>query len=114
MAAARTSFAERDRIQSGLSDGVFVIETGIKGGTMHTVRFCRDQKRPLACVAHPEKLLTEEKTRGNQQMIADGSATPVPDGPSLLAFSNGSVSAPSRESLTLRLQRAAGAGVVGF
>ncbi len=86
MAAARTSFAERDRIQSGLSDGVFVIETGIKGGTMHTVRFCRDQKRPLACVAHPEKLLTEEKTRGNQQMIADGWATPVPDGPALLAF----------------------------
>ena len=104
MAAARTSFAERDRIQSGLSDGVFVIETGIKGGTMHTVRFCRDQKRPLACVAHPEKLLTEEKTRGNQQMIADGWAAPVPDGPTLLAFLNGSVSAPSRKSLTHRLR----------
>lgn len=34
----RNCFVNRDRIQSGLSFGVFVIETGIKGGTMHTVR----------------------------------------------------------------------------
>jgi DNA processing protein len=86
MAPARTAFAERDRIQSGLSDGVFVIETDIKGGTMHTVRFSRDQQRPLACVAHPDKWLSEDKTRGNQQMIADGWATPIPDGPALLEF----------------------------
>jgi DNA processing protein len=86
MAPARTAFAERDRIQSGLSDGVFVIETDIKGGTMHTVRFSRDQQRPLACVAHPDKWLREDKTRGNQQMIAEGWAMPIPDGPALLEF----------------------------
>lgn len=86
MAPARTAFAERDRIQSGLSDGVFVIETDVKGGTMHTVRFARDQKRPLACVAHPDKYLGEHKTRGNQQMISDGWATPIPDGDALLEF----------------------------
>ena len=85
-AAARTAFAERDRIQSGLSDGVFVIETDVKGGTMHTVRFSREQRRPLACVSHPEKWLSEDKTKGNQMMIADGWATPIPDGPALLAF----------------------------
>jgi DNA processing protein len=89
MAAARTAFAERDRIQSGLSDGVFVIETDVKGGTMHTVRFSREQKRPLACVAHPHKWLSEEKTKGNQKMIADQWATPIPDGPALLAFLKG-------------------------
>lgn len=79
-AAARTAFAERDRIQSGLSDGVFVIETDVKGGTMHTVRFSRDQRRPLACVSHPDKWRSEDKTKGNQKMIADGWATPIPDG----------------------------------
>lgn len=100
-AAARTAFAERDRIQSGLSDGVFVIETDVKGGTMHTVRFSREQRRPLACVAHPDKWLSEEKTKGNQKMIADGWATPVPDGPALLSFLaliGGTGSAPSRKS----------------
>jgi DNA processing protein len=86
MAAARTAFAERDRIQSGLSDGVFVIETDVKGGTMHTVRFARDQRRALACVSHPEKWRTEDKTKGNQMMIAEGWAMPVPDGPALLEF----------------------------
>lgn len=85
-AAARTAFAERDRIQSGLSDGVFVIETDVKGGTMHTVRFSREQRRPLACVSHPNKWLSEDKTKGNQKIIADGWATPIPDGPALLSF----------------------------
>jgi DNA processing protein len=82
----RTAFAERDRIQSGLADGVLVIETDVKGGTMHTVRFSRDQHRPLACVAHPENWLIEEKTRGNQKLIRDGWAVSVPDAPALLAF----------------------------
>lgn len=82
----RASFAERDRIQSGLSDGVLVIETDVKGGTMHTVRFSRDQGRPLACIDHPEKWLGEEKTKGNQTLIKDGWATPIPDGDALARF----------------------------
>jgi DNA processing protein len=85
-AAARPAFAQRDRIQSGLSDGVFVIETDVKGGTMHTVRFAREQRRPLACVSHPDKWLSEDKTRGNQKLIAEGWATPIADGPALLTF----------------------------
>jgi DNA processing protein len=86
MAPARAAFAERDRIQSGLSEGVLVIETDTIGGTMHTVRFCRDQRRRLACIAHPQKWLTEEKTRGNQKLIADRWAFPVPDNDALLNF----------------------------
>lgn len=85
----RTAFAERDRIQSGLSDGVLVIETDVKGGTMHTVRFARDQGRALACIDHPEQWLKDEKTRGNQKLIADCWAQPIPDGDALLAFLSG-------------------------
>ena len=82
----RTAFAERDRIQSGLSDGVLVIETDIKGGTMHTVRFARDQHRPLACIEHPMKWRLEEKTRGNQKLIADRIAVAIPDRTALVKF----------------------------
>jgi DNA processing protein len=39
--AQRHYFVERDRIQAGLSDAVLVIETGIDGGSMHTVRFAQ-------------------------------------------------------------------------
>jgi DNA processing protein len=85
-APARTAFPERDRIQSGLAGGVLVIETGEKGGTMHTVRAARAQHRLLACIAHPEKWQGEEKTRGNQKLIADRWATPIPDKQALTTF----------------------------
>ena len=62
-------FVERDRIQAGLSLGVLVIETGIQGGTMHTVKFCLDYRRILACLNHPEKYRKQEKVLGNQSLI---------------------------------------------
>jgi DNA processing protein len=83
---ARTAFAERDRIQSGLAGGVLVIETDEKGGTMHTVRAARAQHRLLGCIAHPDKWLGDEKTRGNQKLIADRWAAPIPDRQALLTF----------------------------
>lgn len=82
----RTAFAERDRIQSGLCDGVLVIETDVKGGTMHTVRFAQRQKRAIACIEHPSKWRHEDKTRGNQALIADRSAHAIPDGAALREF----------------------------
>lgn len=45
----------RDRLQSGLAAAVVVAQTGVKGGTMHTVRFAAEQGRPLFCpVPHGE------------------------------------------------------------
>lgn len=82
----RTAFAERDRIQSGLSDAVLVVETDVKGGTMHTVRFCREQKRLLACIDHPDKWKDEDKTKGNQMMIAQRWAHGICDGVALTQF----------------------------
>ena len=99
MTPMRTAFAERDSIQSGLSDAVLVIETDVKGGTMHTVRFSREQKRALACIDHPESWRHEPKTQGNQMLIADEWAVPIPDGDALLAFLN-SVKAFEKEKRT--------------
>lgn len=70
----RSYFVERDRIQSGLSLGVLVIETGIKGGTMHTVGFCEKQKRILIVMKHPPNLLDPTKQSGNTQLITDNRA----------------------------------------
>lgn len=39
----------RDRIQSGLSAAVLVAQSGVKSGTMHTVRFAAAQGRALFC-----------------------------------------------------------------
>ncbi|MDR1108285.1 MAG: DNA-protecting protein DprA [Spirochaetaceae bacterium] len=46
----RNYFVARDRLQSGLGRGLCVIETGLSGGTMHTVRFAEKQGRPIGCV----------------------------------------------------------------
>ena len=40
-------FVKRDRLQSAYSLGVVPVETSINGGTMHTVRYARDQGRLL-------------------------------------------------------------------
>lgn len=39
----------RNRLQSGMSALVVVVETGIKGGTPHTARFALEQNRPIFC-----------------------------------------------------------------
>ena len=84
----RWSFAERDRIQSGLADAVLVIETDVVGGTMHTVGYARRQKRPLACIVHPKAYRHEPKTRGNQKLRREG-VVPVPNGDALGDFLEG-------------------------
>ena len=77
-------YVERDRLQSGLSDGVIVIETDVKGGTMHTVGYSLEEKRVLSCLQHPENMLAEKKTRGNQKLIHEGKAIPIKDTNDLL------------------------------
>lgn len=67
-------FVERDRLQSGLSAAVIIVETDVKGGTMHTARFCLEQRRLLGCLVHPPKFAEHPKARGNQQLIAEEKA----------------------------------------
>jgi DNA processing protein len=77
-----TFFVERDRLQAALSQAVVVIETGLTGGTMHTVRFARAVKVPLH-VAFPEGVdpasVTQvsdlaEPQQGTWQLLRDGAA----------------------------------------
>ncbi len=80
---SKWAFAYRDRIQSGLSDRVLVIETDVKGGTMHTVRYAKEQERPLGCIDLP--------ARGNRKLIGEETATSIYDEESLSYFLTGSV-----------------------
>lgn len=69
-------FIERDRIQAGLSDAIIVVETDIKGGTMHTVNYAFSYNRIVSAYNHPEKYLNE-KSNGNQFLIKQKSAFPI-------------------------------------
>jgi DNA processing protein len=45
----RSSFVQRDRIQSGISVAVVPVQTDVEGGTMHTVRYAEQQGRLVLC-----------------------------------------------------------------
>lgn len=67
-------FIERDRLQSGLSDGVIIVETGIKGGTMHTVGYARDQGKKIGCISHPADYERNAEIQGNRHLIETNAA----------------------------------------
>lgn len=54
----------RNRLITGLSAAVIVVETGDPGGAMHAARFAKSQLRPIYTFNYP--------AAGNQRLIADG------------------------------------------
>ena len=61
-------YVRRDRLQSGLSDGVLIVEAEEQSGTMHTVEFAQNQYKRLACYYH--KLV--ELSSGNRKLEEAG------------------------------------------
>lgn len=72
-------FVERDRIQAGISAGLFVIETGIQGGTMHTVRFAKEMQRETACLySHLKDGASNVPSfQGNRLLVESGGARQI-------------------------------------
>jgi DNA processing protein len=62
----RASFVQRNRLQTALAAGVFVAQTGIAGGTMHTARHAAAQGRPLFC---PRPHGAHEKNEGLRVLL---------------------------------------------
>lgn len=63
-------YVERDRLQSGISQGVIIIEANKESGTMHTATYAINQYKRLACYYH--KLL--ELSSGNKYLEDMGKA----------------------------------------
>jgi len=74
----RGLFVSRDRLQSGLSLAVFPIETDVKGGTMHTIGFAKEQNRLLYApdLTQIPYDIDYNKISGIKKIIDDGTATP--------------------------------------
>ena len=62
------NFIDRDKIQSGLSLGVFVVESKIDGGTMHTANFCQKHERLLIVLNNLNSELNSYFS-GNQELL---------------------------------------------
>lgn len=72
------SLVSRNRLQTGLSDALVVCQTGLTGGSLHTVRFAAEQGRPI-WVAEPRT--DSEASEGNLALID----RPARELPALLA-----------------------------
>lgn len=66
----------RDRLQAGLAMATLVIQTGIKGGTMHAAMSCVNSGKPLFVIKYAdEKTDSDEKTQGNHMLVKKVGAT---------------------------------------
>lgn len=74
--AMRHHFPRRNRIVSGLSRGVLVMQSGSTGGSMITVRCALDQDRDTFALPHP---VDSPQGRGCNELIARGEARLVLD-----------------------------------
>ena len=82
--ARRHYFVERDRIQAGLADAILVIESGINGGAMHTVRFAREAGVPVWVTlpggdGTPSYDELPESQQGTWELLRSRKATRVTD-----------------------------------
>lgn len=75
--AFKSNFVERDRIESGLSAGVIVVETDVVGGTMHTVDFAITQNRIVAAYKHSVRYNEAKQAQGNIELINTNRAIPL-------------------------------------
>ncbi len=76
-------YVDRDRIQSGLSCGVVLVEAMTGSGSMHTIGFAETQRRPIACVEYtsPEPMGT-----ANEELLKNARATAVRTPEEVLAW----------------------------
>lgn len=78
----------RDRLQAGLSFATVVIQTGIKGGTMHAVNATLASNKPLFAVEYRSPAdYSHEKVQGNTMLISKKGAIPLRSNELEVAFS---------------------------
>ena len=71
----RYGLVARDRLQAGLSKATIVVQTGVKGGTLHAVNATLASDKPLFAVEYRNPVDTHhEKVQGNIMLIRDKGA----------------------------------------
>ena len=74
----RYGLVSRDRLQAGLAHATIVVQTGIKGGTMHAVNATIASRKPLFVVEYRNSVdNSHEKVQGNLMLVREKGAFPL-------------------------------------
>lgn len=69
----RYNLVARDRLQAGLANATLVVQTGLKGGTMHAARTTFEMGKPLFVMKFKNEATNQhEKCQGNVWLAAQG------------------------------------------
>ena len=63
---------QRNRLQSGLTNGIFVVATSTRGGTLHTIKYSVNQNDKVTFIWHPssvEEYHQIDELKGNHSLI---------------------------------------------
>lgn len=91
----RYAFVARDRLQAGLSHATLVIQTGVKGGTMHAVNATLSSNKPLLTVKYKyNEDLMDDKVQGNEKLIRERKAIALGNNnlEEVISYINGEIS----------------------
>ena len=72
----RNYLVSRDRLQAALADATIVIQTGIKGGTMHAVNATLAAGKRVYSVEY-KVVIPEGRDTGNKWLVKEGNALPI-------------------------------------
>lgn len=72
----RNYLVNRDRLQAALADATIVIQTGIKGGTMHAVNATLAAGKRVYAVEY-KVFIPDGRDSGNRWLVSEGKATPL-------------------------------------
>ena len=72
----RNYLVSRDRLQAALADATLVIQTGVKGGTMHAVNATLAAGKKVYAVEY-NQFIPDDRDTGNKWLISNGRAIPM-------------------------------------
>ena len=68
----REAFVQRDRIQAGIATAIVPVQTGVQGGTMHTIAAAERAQRLLLCPVPDQRDSDSRQSQGIRLLIESG------------------------------------------
>lgn len=73
----KSNFIYRDRLESGISNGIIIVEAAVKSGTMHTADYALSQNKIMGVYVHSAKFSEYKEIGGNKVLLQNPRISPL-------------------------------------